>query len=69
MDILTRKKVVLTEGKLMDAVRASISIPGFFSPICLDGRLLVDGGLIEPLPTEAIKVFDVDFIIGSSINL
>jgi NTE family protein len=68
VDIFTREKVVLTKGKLMDAVRASISIPGFFSPICLDGKLLVDGGLIEPLPTEAIKVFDVDFIIGSSIT-
>ncbi|MCK5566540.1 MAG: patatin-like phospholipase family protein, partial [Actinomycetia bacterium] len=50
------------------AVRASISIPGFFSPICLDGKLLIDGGLIEPLPTEAIKMFDVNFIIGSSIT-
>jgi len=68
VDILTREKVVLTKGRLMDAVRASISIPGFFSPICLDGRLLVDGGLIEPLPTEAIKALDVDFIIGSSIT-
>jgi NTE family protein len=68
VDIFTREKVVLTKGKLMDAVRASISIPGFFSPICIDGRLLVDGGLIEPLPTEAIKAFDVDFIIGSSIT-
>jgi NTE family protein len=68
VDIFTREKVVLTKGKLMDAVRASISIPGFFSPICLDGKLLVDGGLIEPLPAEAIKVFDVDFIIGSSIT-
>lgn len=68
VDIFTREKVVLTKGKLMDAVRASISIPGFFSPICLGGRLLVDGGLIEPLPTEALKVFDVDFIIASSIT-
>jgi NTE family protein len=68
VDIFTREKVVLTKGKLIDAVRASISIPGFFSPICLDGRLLVDGGLIEPLPAEAIKAFDVDFIIGSSIT-
>ena len=68
VDIFTREKVVLTTGRLMDAVRASISIPGFFSPICLDGRLLVDGGLIEPLPTEAIKVFDVDFIIASSLT-
>jgi NTE family protein len=68
VDIFSREKVVLTRGRLLDAVRASISIPGFFSPVYLDGKLLVDGGIIEPLPTEAIKVFDVDFIIGSSIT-
>ncbi len=67
VDIFTRQKVVLSSGRLLEAVRASISIPGFFSPICLDGKLLIDGGLIEPLPTEAIKMFDVNFIIGSSI--
>ncbi len=68
VDIFTRQKVVLSNGKLLEAVRASISIPGFFSPVCLDGKLLIDGGLIEPLPTEAIKMFDVNFIIGSSIT-
>jgi len=68
VDIFSREKVVLTRGRLLDAVRASISIPGFFSPVHLDGRLLVDGGIIEPLPTEAIKVFDLDFVIGSSIT-
>jgi NTE family protein len=68
VDIFSRDKVVLTRGRLLDAVRASISIPGFFSPVYLDGKLLVDGGIIEPLPTEAIKVFDLDFVIGSSIT-
>jgi NTE family protein len=68
VDVFARQKEVLSKGRLIDAVRASISIPGFFSPICLNGKLLVDGGLIEPLPTEAIKMFDVNFIIGSSIT-
>ena len=68
VDLFTRKKAVLSSGRLLEAVRASISIPGFFSPIYLGGKLLVDGGLIEPLPTEAIKMFDVNFIIGSSIT-
>ena len=68
VDVFTRQKEILSSGRLLDAVRASISIPGFFSPIWLDGKLLIDGGLIEPLPTEAIKMFDVNFIIGSSIT-
>lgn len=68
VDVFTRQKEILSSGRLLDAVRASISIPGFFSPVCLDGKLLVDGGLIEPLPTESIRIFDVSFIIGSSIT-
>jgi len=52
---------------LLDAVRASISIPGFFSAVCMDNQILVDGGIIEPLPTDSIKIMNVDFIIASSI--
>lgn len=67
-DLIKGEKVVLSEGKLVDAVRASISIPGFFSAVLMDNRILVDGGLIEPLPTESIKTKDVNFIIASSIR-
>lgn len=67
VDILKREKVIFTSGKLKDAVRASISIPGFFAPVYLEDKILVDGGIKEPLPTEAIKILDVDFIIASSI--
>jgi len=69
VDMLTQKKVVLSQGELVDAVRASISIPGFFSPVTLDGMILVDGGVIEPLPAKAIGIFDLDFTIGVSIVL
>jgi len=67
VDLVKRAKVVLSEGKLLDAVRASISIPGFFSAVYLDNQILVDGGVVEPLPTESIKTMDVNFIIASSI--
>ncbi|MDZ7837064.1 MAG: patatin-like phospholipase family protein [Actinomycetota bacterium] len=69
VDMLSQKRVILSQGGLVDAVRASISIPGVFSPVTLDGMVLVDGGVIEPLPAEAIGIFDVDFIIGASIVL
>ncbi len=68
VDLARREKVILREGKLLDAVRASISIPGFFSAVCTDGRILVDGGVIEPLPIESIKTMGVNFIIASSIT-
>jgi len=69
VDIGKREKVILNSGKLKNAVKASISIPGIFSPVFIDNRILVDGGVIEPLPTKAIKSLGVDFIIASSIVL
>lgn len=69
VDIEKREKVIFSSGRLRDAVRASISIPGIFSTFCIDDRVLVDGGVIEPLPTEAIKTLGVDFIIASSVSL
>ncbi|MGM0365153.1 MAG: patatin-like phospholipase family protein [Actinomycetota bacterium] len=69
VDMLKQERVVLSSGSLVDAVRASISIPGLFSPVTLDDMILVDGGVIEPLPTEALKdIFDVDIIIAVAIS-
>ena len=68
VDLVKREKVVLSEGKLIDAVRASISIPGFFSAVHLGNKILVDGGIVEPLPTEAIKTMNINFVIASSIT-
>ncbi|MBN1298841.1 MAG: patatin-like phospholipase family protein [Actinobacteria bacterium] len=67
-DIINNEKVVLKSGNITDAVRASISVPGIFSPVYTDSGLLVDGGLMEPLPTEAISELDCNFIIASSIS-
>jgi len=67
VDMFSKKKVVLSEGRLIDAVRASISIPGFFAPMHLNGMLLVDGGIIEPLPTKVIREFGANIVIASSI--
>lgn len=67
VDIVTGKKVLLDSGSLIEAVRASISIPGFFSPVIKGEKILVDGGIIEPLPIEAIKTLKVNFIIASSM--
>jgi len=68
VDLIKRRKVVLSEGNLVEAVRASISIPGFISAAYINNQLLVDGGIIEPLPTESVKEMDVNFIIASSIK-
>jgi len=58
-DIKAGKKIVFDEGKLTDAVRASISIPGIFDPYCYKGHCLVDGGLVENLPVSELQSQDV----------
>ena len=63
-DIETREEVVLEEGKLADAVMASVAIPGVFEPVKIGGRLLVDGGIINPLPTNVLMRSGVAKIIA-----
>lgn len=55
-DIITGEQVVLHDGSLIDAVRASVSIPGIFTPVLIDGRYLVDGGLVNEVPVSVCRV-------------
>lgn len=66
-DIDTGEAVTLDHGPLVDAIRASASIPGIFHPVRWEGHLLVDGGLVEPLPVQLCRNFDVDIVIGVDI--
>jgi NTE family protein len=66
-DISTGEKVVFRSGSVVDAVRASTAIPGLFAPIAKDGRLLVDGGLVENLPIKELADLHADVKIG--VNL
>ena len=66
-DIDTGEAVTLDHGSLVDAIRASASIPGLFHPVRWEGHLLVDGGLVEPLPVRLCRGFDVDIVIGVDI--
>ena len=67
-DLETGEAVVLDTGYLPDALRASSSFPSLYSPYELNGRLLVDGGLIENLPIQLLKTKDIDHIIGSDVQ-
>jgi len=66
-DIDTGEAVILDHGSLVDAIRASSSIPGLFQPVRWEGHLLVDGGLVEPLPVRLCRNFGVDIVIGVDI--
>ncbi len=54
-DLSTGEKVVLQSGSLAEAMRATMAVPLAFTPISIDGRLLVDGGLVDPIPVDAVK--------------
>lgn len=63
-DIVAGKEVVLRSGNLADAIRASMAIPGVFSPVVVDGKLLYDGGLINIFPSDVLREMGADIIIG-----
>ncbi|CAM4031041.1 esterase [Bacillus manliponensis] len=67
-DILNGEKVVFTDGSIADAVRASISIPGIFVPEKVNGRLLVDGGVIDRIPVSVVKEMGADIVIAVDVS-
>lgn len=68
-DLLTRDEVVLSSGSLVQAVQASMTIPGVVRPLELDGQMLVDGGVVNNLPVSVAKAMGVDRVIAVSIDL
>jgi len=62
------KKIILKEGKVADAVMASTAIPGVFKPVDIDGKLLVDGGLVENVPVSPLKKMGAELTIGVNLN-
>jgi NTE family protein len=68
LDLLTRQKTLFSSGNLKEAVRASMSIPGLFDPVCMKEKLLVDGGMVEPLPTRSLKKLGPDLVIASMVS-
>ena len=68
-DLFTEESIVLEEGDLVQALRASISIPGLFTPVREGTRWLVDGGLVNPLPVDVVRARGADVVIASEINL
>lgn len=67
-DIATGEAVFLRNGNLPDAIRASMAIPGAFSPIKIDGRLLVDGLLVLDFPVEEAFGLGADIVIGVDVG-
>ena len=67
-DLIAGKSVWLQRGAVDAAIRASIAIPGIIAPHVLDGRLLADGGILDPLPMAPITSVNADLTIGVSLS-
>lgn len=63
-DLITGQKVLIKEGNLAVAMKASSSVPLLFTPVAFDTMLLVDGGLINNIPVDEVKDFKIDLVIG-----
>ncbi len=68
VDLITGEEVLIREGRVTDAIRASISIPGIFVPHRAGRRLLVDGALRNPVPISALSSLDVDMSIAVNLH-
>jgi len=67
-NIETGERVVFRQGPIDQAVRASISIPGIFVPETLDGKMLVDGGVIDRVPIQVVKEMGADLVIAVDVS-
>ena len=67
-DIQTGERVVLDKGPMAPAIRASAAIPGLFSPVNIDDRLLVDGGTVDNFPVHQVKAMGAEYIIGVNLS-
>jgi NTE family protein len=67
MDADSGERIVLSEGRVAPAVRASCSIPGLVTPVKLNGRHLVDGGIVDNLPVNVARELGADYVIGVDV--
>lgn len=67
-DLVSGEKVVFKQGPIAEAVRASIAIPGIFTPEKLNGRLLIDGGVVDRIPVSVVKEMEADIVIAVDVS-
>ena len=62
------REVVFNKGSLFEAIRASISLPSFYEPVKRDGMILIDGGVINPIPLNRVKRGKNDILVGVDVS-
>jgi NTE family protein len=64
----TGEEVLFNRGMVIDAIRASIAIPGIFTPLKKGQRYLIDGGVVNPVPVDVVRDMGADVVIGVDLN-
>ncbi|PKN11330.1 MAG: patatin [Deltaproteobacteria bacterium HGW-Deltaproteobacteria-4] len=67
-DIQSGEEVAIRQGDLIEAVRASLAVPGIFTPVRSNGLLLMDGGLVNPVPVSVARAMGADIVIAVDLN-
>ena len=62
------REVVFSKGRLFDAIRASISLPSFYEPVQRDGMILIDGGVLNPIPMNRVTRHEGDILVGVDVS-
>jgi len=62
------REVVFNKGSLFEAIRASISLPSFYEPVQKDGMILIDGGVVNPIPLNRVKRKEGDILVGVDVS-
>jgi predicted acylesterase/phospholipase RssA len=66
-DVFKGEEVILRDGSLVDAIHASIALPGIFKPVLVKGRYLVDGGLLNEVPVNVCRQMGAEYVIGVNV--
>lgn len=67
-DMKSGREIWITKGPMLDAARASCALPGLFSPFSRQGRWMLDGGLVNPVPVSAARAMGADVVIAVNLN-
>lgn len=67
-DLKAGNEVVFRKGSLFKAIRASISLPSFYEPVQRDGMILIDGGVVNPIPLNRVKRHAGDILVGVDVS-
>jgi Predicted esterase of the alpha-beta hydrolase superfamily len=67
-ELRTGHEVWLTRGSLITAIRASYALPGVFAPVICNGRMLVDGALVNPVPVSVCRAYEQPIVVGINLN-